>query len=497
MSLSTESEYTFKSHLHTLPEVHLQLENPHTDEERVALKKKARLEISIAHANDTRGFLHASLVKINDKYYLLAGPSQVGKSTYSRHLVEKYQGEILAHDWVAVEREGDALYASDLNFEEKLKDYDRCRLDGVFFLTYEDELERDAYAPNQAELQQLLAQTFDTAPEETQAQLQNFWLLNQGTLPLWSAVPTHQKSQDYVADTIVNLIERNKRSNDEIGIVGLGAIGRELAFLLGQMDGITHIHLFNRSPEKAKGYALDMNHAMADRDGIIYQAHEHAEEVFDRSTLIFLCFRGQDGPQLANVPERWRKAPRHIKIMHEYAQLASQQQYDGTVFVLTNPVDLLTYMLHLASQETTHPLRTYQVYGLGLEVDIARAQHYLKQEGVHLPTEQIRAVGNHSDEFTVVTPLSTEENAHLLEKVKGASKEVRQFVDRTVFGPVMAAKRNLEALQKNQMTSLAVLLKKSVVGMPIRFNRGLPMILSSDPVSMDFLETNRASMSNS
>jgi malate/lactate dehydrogenase len=167
--------------------------------------------------------------------------------------------------------------------------------------------------------------------------------------------------------------------------------------------------------------------------------------------------------------------PTHARIIQEYARLASQERFQGTLFVLTNPVDLLTYILYYTSQQEAHPLRTYQVYGLGLEIDIARARYFLSEMGLHFTEDEIKAFGNHSDTFVFQTPLSDAENAELAERVKVASQQVRQYIPRTVYGPVTAARRSLEAFLDHSDTSLAVLQRESFVGMPIRFHQGLPM----------------------
>lgn len=488
-SLVENEPLLFQTKLHTLIDANLAfclprlLENQATDEQPISpaqLKKAARLELSLRLTSETIGFLHASMIQIDGKNYLLAGESGVGKSTYAQALIEHFGGEILANDWVGIERGGDDFFVSDLNLAEQIKHPERCCLDGLIFLTKEDPFQRDAFSPNEEEFACLLTQTFDTATAEELAILKKFWLKNRDSLKQVIAVPTRQKSQAYVAETLNNLIERQKMTYDRVGVIGLGAIGAELASQLGQMEQIRQVNLYNRTPDKAIGYALDMNQGVVDK-GEVYLAHQDATQVFANSDAVFLCFRDPQGGSVEkNLPERWGKAAAHAAVMAEYARIASVQNFQGTIFVVTNPVDLLTFALYEQSQHQQQSLRTYQVYGVGLELDRARALYYAQQLGFTLKPEQLEIFGNHSDTPILRSPLPEIENNQLQQAVTDASPAIRKYVPRTVYGPVAAVKNALLALSANGDSALTTIQNNSFIGRPIQFEAGLPKFGSSD-----------------
>lgn len=479
----------FQTRLHTLVEANLALLLPQLLDSsfdhplspaQAQLKKEARLELSLRHTSESVGFLHAALIEIDGKNYLLAGGSGVGKSTYSQELLDHFGGQVLAKDWVALEKEEGEFFASDLNFPDNLKHPDRCRLDGVIFLTKYDDLDRDAYVPNQEEKLELLRQTFDTADQEELEILSQFWLSNWENLPNVLAVPTRERSLAYTKETLINLVERQKMKLNKVGVIGLGAIGAELANQLGQLANVDQVNLFNRSADKAVGYALDMNHGVAEK-GEVFVAHQDAAQVFANSDVVFLCFREQNplpvaaNGDTANLPERWGKAAVHAAAMEHYARLASEQNFQGTIFVISNPVDVLSFALYSQSQQADHPLRTYQIYGIGLELDKARALYYAQQEGLALDPTELKVFGNHADEFILQSPLSPADSDRLQQLVAGASPTIRQHVPRTIYGPVGAAKQALVALQENRGSTLTLIQEGSYIGRPLEFRGGLPM----------------------
>ncbi|HEV2403230.1 MAG TPA: hypothetical protein VGS08_03440 [Candidatus Saccharimonadales bacterium] len=339
-------------------------------------KKRARLAVSLRYTSNHIGFLHANLIVINGKHFLIAGSSGIGKTGYAEYLCKTVGAEVLANDWVAIECEGTYFYASDLNFADNMRHPERCLLAGVIFLTSTDTLDRDAYVPNEQEFEALLRETFDTATEKEFVGLASFWLHNRSNLPPFAAIPARRRAEAYTAETLRRVIEKISTSSKtiEVGVIGIGAIGTELAFQLGQLSFVNKVHLYNRTSNRAKGYALDMNHAVTPTNsGKVFVAHENAAEVFTSSSVVFLAFRDESLPPLAELPERWQKLPSHLAIVKQYAKIIHDTNFSGTIFVITNPVDILTYSCYALTQTDDYALRTYQVYGIGLEVDAARA----------------------------------------------------------------------------------------------------------------------------
>jgi malate/lactate dehydrogenase len=465
--------------------------------DKAQIKKEKRLEISLKYSSNIVGFLHASLIEINKKYYLLAGPSNVGKTTYSDFLINHFKGKSLANDWIAIEKDENNFYVSDLNFEDEIRHKERCLLSGIFFLTKCDKYYRDAYSPNLDEYNTILKDTFDNASHKELDSLIKFWLLNKEALPFVAVVPTKMHSQSYIEQTLINLFEQQQMLFNKIGVIGLGSIGAELSYQLGQMNSVQSINLYTRSSKKSKGYAIDMNQAVVKEKGLIYSAKSTALEVFAESEVVFLCFRDMSGEKDNNLgkstPERYLKESVHVQIMNQYAQLLSKTKFKGIIFVITNPVDWLTYILYSESQKYKHSLRTYQVYGLGLDLDLSRAIYFSKKERMLVKPEDIKVYGNHSDEFILTTPMKLKDNEKLMKLVKNASPQIRKYIPRTVFGPVSSSLKSLIALQKSLSISLTTIQEKSFFGRLIKFDRGLPSFLSSieNEIAVSIFDNNK------
>ena len=475
---SREVSITLATRLQSLPQVTIAVpaDGPMED---AAVKKLARLTVSVQNTSSVTGFLHAALVRVGKKYFLLAGPSGIGKSSYAAHLGAAFDAEVVASDWVAIEREDRRYYASDLNFAQSIRHRKRCLLTGIIFLTNNRMLDRDAATPNDVEFQGLLRETFDTATKQQLAKLDSFWLHNKEQLPFCCALPARRKPEMYIAQTLEHLVRKAsaKSAPMSVGVVGTGAIGSELAFQLGQLPFVDTVHLFNRSTDTAKGFALDMNHgAASDTSAHTFVAHTTAKEVFEQASVVFLTFRDETIPPQADLPERWRKLPGHLAAIKEYAQLAEETQFGGTIFVVTNPVDILTYALYAHSQKGRHPLRTYQVYGVGLEVDAARALAYGKEIHPGLTMQDITLYGNHTDSFALKTPLPAASHRELAEAVKGASTEVRKYVPRTVYGPVAAIVKTFTAYAQNLPVHATILQENAHMGRKVYFKHGLPKV---------------------
>lgn len=442
------------------------------------IKKLARKEISLQFSSEKHGFLHAVLIEFNGKYYAIAGHSGVGKTTYGKHLTD--DRKFLAHDWIVVEKSGTDFFASDLNFSENLQGQ-KVKLDGVIFLTSNETHNRDAYYPSDSELITLLDETFDTANTQETKVLSNFWIQNCSYLPLCCCVPARGKNVKYIEDSIRKLISLHNKSmnNLAVGVIGLGNLGTQIASQIGQAGYINRINLHNRTHSASVGLALDMNHAHAENDEL-YVANKNMLDVFQNSDVVFLTFRDQSGKELENVPERWRKIGSHLRIMREISQTINQINFNGVIFVVTNPVDFLTYSLYANSQQNSHALRTFQLYGIGLELDAMRALYHSRQMGVQLNKENIRLFGNHSDTLHLETPLSGTENQTLLSLIKSSSKEIREYIPRTIYGPASAAKKTLDAYWKAGSIHVTLIQDGSHIGRLINFKNHLPK-LANEP----------------
>jgi len=91
---------------------------------------------------------------------------------------------------------------------------------------------------------------------------------------------------------------------------------------------------------------------------------------------IFICIRTQseETPISLEMEERMRKASQHVAFIKDLARELEAVDYKGKIFIVTNPVELLTrYLAEYSQQSSDAGPYTNQIYGVGLELDKARA----------------------------------------------------------------------------------------------------------------------------
>lgn len=446
-------------------------------------KKRARVAVSQKHTSKKIGFMHAVMIEVGGEYFLLAGGSGMGKSTLAHSVLKQVRGSIAANDWVAVERVKDSFYASDVNFRESIAHKTRCKLRGIVFITRKDSLKRDIHVPNNGEFNNCLAQAFDGIPDDTVSTLSSFWIANKDALPFYCTL-SREKGITYTTNSLITALKRLRPVDApiQVGVIGIGSVGIALANELGRYNLVQNVHLYNRTKQAVSGLAMDLNQSLKNGRSDVYIAHDSVKDLFRRSSVVFLTYREKDSPvKNSSLPERWGRVDAHAKIMHEYAKLAAQAGFSGTTFVVTNPVDFLTFAFYKSSQKMSgEPQRTFQVYGVGLEGDLARAIFYGRNYDPSLTANDIRVYGNHADNFILDAPLNDADLASLHSQVIDASREVRSHAIRTVFGPVAAAIRSFEAYLQDGSTHLSVIQEGAYIGRKLTFKFSLPCF---EPIS--------------
>lgn len=479
----TSMQYAiFKTKLSTFKSAEVTLSDvvDYNDPEKI--KKQGRIVISLENTTIKVGFIHGTLIQIGGEGFILAGPSGVGKTTLAHEFVSSDDSRIIANDWVAVECDEGVFYASDLNYEEKILQNDRVRIAGIILLSKHDALYRDAYIPDDAEYRRRFYELFDDMSRDNAKVLASFWTKNIRKLPFYCVLPARDHDLTYTVYTLRLLLRRIRPKDDpvDVGIIGVGAVGTALANGLGQVKNINRVHLYNRSKQVVSGLALDLNQALYRDKADTFVAHDSPEDLFRRSSVVFLAFRDKHSDRLEdNMPERWKRVRPHAEAIKKYAQLAANVGFTGAIFVITNPVDYLAYACYRATRSMPSSLRTFQVYGIGLEGDAARAIFYGQQYTPQLRFKDIEIIGNHADDFIIHAPISREQLDRLSGQVLGASSEVRSHDIRTVFGPVAATMRSFNAYLEGDPVNISIIQHKAYIGRRVKFKFGLPMLISS------------------
>ncbi len=177
-------------------------------------------------------------------------------------------------------------------------------------------------------------------------------------------------------------------------IGGGGRVGSCAAFALQCGGVVAEIQLLDANRDMAEGEALDLLHGSAfSSDQLIYAGdYERAAD-----SDIFVITAG-----LRRQPDESRLdlINRNVSLFNQILDslLAAGMKRDAIVFVVSNPVDILT---QIATRRLGLPWR--QVLGLGTQLDTSRFSSFIAEELQLAPT-QVRALilGEHGDSMVPI-----------------------------------------------------------------------------------------------
>lgn len=220
----------------------------------------------------------------------------------------------------------------------------------------------------------------------------------------------------------------------KIGIIGTGHVGSSLAYALVLKGLCTHLVLANRNQDKAKGDALDLGHCLA------FCAHPMqidgcgVQEVSGCDIVVVSA----SAPMGKGMTSRMELANANVPMFKELIPLLSSNNPEAIFLIITNPVDVMTY---LATQLSGLPAN--KVLGIGTLVDSARFRMLLsKSEQIHPDDLRAYILGEHGpNQFPVFSHalvgseqiLDTPQHRQIFRQVNSAGFDVYQFKGYTNF----------------------------------------------------------------
>jgi L-lactate dehydrogenase len=173
----------------------------------------------------------------------------------------------------------------------------------------------------------------------------------------------------------------------KISVIGMGKVGAAAAFSL-VIRAIPHeLVLVARTKEKALGDALDLQHAAAMVRSMDVIAGDAADTA--GSDIVILSLSVPQGP----ITDRLELAEPNGRLLREVVPELASLSPKAVFLVLTNPVDVCTYVTLRASG-----LPSGQVMGSGTLIDTARLRSLVARE-TGISARDIRAyvLGEHGD----------------------------------------------------------------------------------------------------
>lgn len=260
-------------------------------------------------------------------------------------------------------------------------------------------------------------------------------------------------------------MDRGQSTSRRIAIVGVGSVGSTLAYALMIQGQANEIVLVDVNRAKAEGEAMDLGHGLAFVRPVEVRAGDYADCAGADIVIITAGAASQLGETRLDL------ATRNVAIFKQIIPQIVRHNPEGILLVVTNPVDVLTYLTVKLAQ---HPAD--KVIGSGTVLDSARFRYLLARHcGVDPRNVHAHVIGEHGDsevpvwslaniagtrlaEYCLVcgrgcTPVQREE---ISRQVRESAYEVIQRKGATFYAVGLATASIVESILRDQHSVLPV-----------------------------------------
>ncbi len=170
-------------------------------------------------------------------------------------------------------------------------------------------------------------------------------------------------------------------------VIGVGFVGATAAFTLADSGLFSEIVLLDANRKKAEGEAADISHGIAFSQPCVVRAGDYVD--LAGCGLIIIAAGANQKPGETRI----ELLGRNKAILKSIIEQITPVNRDAILLVVSNPVDILTYMAQKLSG-----LPTGRVIGSGTVLDTARLKHLLGQH-LHVDSRNVHAfiIGEHGD----------------------------------------------------------------------------------------------------
>jgi malate/lactate dehydrogenase len=404
-------------------------------------KKRFRLAI-FRHLKDCFIPFHAVCLSKDNNGYLIVGPSGSGKSTLAQALLP-FGFEVLANDMVVCWRNGNDLFAGDVNYVTENQGKQPISIEKIFFLTTDV---RDSFLPGETEIESYYIESLRPVAKiilkkylnkfKSMVEIRSIALGNRGQIERW-----------------VRLFMRyvNVPNHRNVGILGWGVIGSHVGNLLLDENWVNQINILDRRPESVSGDIMDMQSA---NNNINYHLCYNDNELVRHSDILVVCFRCHKSSGGNQENERFKHYLDNWKVIWSLSRAVRNNNYAGKIIVVTNPVDVFSWLLYYFSNLNDdrkfdgRGLTSDQIMGVGLGLDFGRVQ---------LTSNRfVEVLGEHGDRLILASlhgrRLYLLRDQSLRRHVLNYSMKVRESSksQRTMYGPVHEILRLMRTLKNNE-----------------------------------------------
>ncbi|MBI4530428.1 MAG: L-lactate dehydrogenase [Candidatus Latescibacteria bacterium] len=251
----------------------------------------------------------------------------------------------------------------------------------------------------------------------------------------------------------------------KIVIIGAGAVGTTLAYTLQVSGLMTELVLVDVDQQKAKGEVMDMQHGLFFVPPVKITAGDYTDCAGADMVVVTAGARQRVGESRLDL------IGRNTKIVTEIIGQIVEQTTDAVILMITNPVDVLTYI-----GQRHAGLRPGQLFGSGTVLDSARFR-YLVSQHCRVDPRNVHAyvMGEHGDSEVLIwslvsiagVPLETyclqagceytqAVRQQITVTVRESAYHVIQAKGATNFAVSLAARRIIETVLRDEHSVLTV-----------------------------------------
>lgn len=265
-------------------------------------------------------------------------------------------------------------------------------------------------------------------------------------------------------------INQNQKDNtsinrQKVAIIGCGFVGASCAFALMQSGMFSEMVLIDVDKNRAEGEAMDISHGMPFAKPSKIYAGDY-DDIIDAGIIVITAGANQKPDET-----RLDLVHKNVKIFRSIIPQISERNCGGILLVVSNPVDVLTYVAAKLSGFTEN-----RVIGSGTVLDTARLKRAVS-EHLTVDSRSVHAfiIGEHGDSEIAAwsganisgIPLSdfcelrghykyAENTTRIAEEVKNSAYEIIEKKQATYYGIAMSVRRICEVILRDEKSILPV-----------------------------------------
>ncbi len=177
------------------------------------------------------------------------------------------------------------------------------------------------------------------------------------------------------------------KTHSKIAVIGAGTVGATIAYSVAMKNLVAELVIIDVNTEKAEGEAMDISHSLSILGGMNVHSGDYSD-IKNCDVIIISAGLGRKPGET-----RLDLAKKNAVIAKDIIRNIMQHYNGGVIMVVTNPVDVITYIIQKESG-----LPRGVVFGTGAVLDSARFRHILSQKlGVDVKNVHGFIAGEHGD----------------------------------------------------------------------------------------------------